>query len=80
MGRLHGLSDALPSGDPMMLPEERYRQDPYFHMLVDMIEDYYRKGIYSPSEIREAAMLACIHHEMKTVRPFLMDMPRGGKW
>jgi len=73
----------------MMLPEERYRTDPYFHMLVDMIEDYYRKGIYSPSEIREAGTLACIHHEMKTTRPLTIkvgepdDVPailREGKW
>lgn len=58
----------------MKTPEERYRSDPYFHMLVDMIEGFYQKGEFSPSEIREAGTLACIHHEMKTVRPLRINV------
>lgn len=52
----------------MQSGEERYNYDPCFRLLVDMIEEQYRRLEYTPSEIRDAAMLAAIHHDLRTVR------------
>lgn len=47
----------------MMSIDERYMRDPRFRTLVDMLEHEIRELSLSPTEIREAAMLACIHFE-----------------
>ena len=57
----------------MMGAEERYQRDPVFRMLVDMLEHQTQEGNYTPTEIREAAMLAQVHYESKTVRPITLD-------
>lgn len=49
----------------MDYPEDRYRRDPLFKHFVDAIEALLLKAEMSPSEVREGAMLACIHHEMR---------------
>jgi len=49
----------------VMSCEERYRTDAHFKMLADMIEAYIHKTEFTPSEVREAAMMACIHFEMR---------------
>ena len=51
-----------------MPPEQRYLQDVAFKQLVDMLEHFIIKADYSPTELREAAMLAAIHYEYHTVR------------
>ncbi len=63
----------------MKTPEERYRTDAHFHMLVDMMEGFYHKAEYTPSEMREAAVLAAIHYEMKTVRPLRIAVGDPGE-
>lgn len=55
-----------------MTPDERYKLDPYFHMLVDLLEKHIESAQLTPSEIREAAILATIHYEMRTMRQFLI--------
>lgn len=50
---------------PAGSPEYRYFNDPVFHQLVDTLEALVREAELTPSEIREAAMLACIHYEMR---------------
>lgn len=49
----------------MKNPEEKYRHDADYHMLVDTIENFINQAKYTPSEVREAAILACIHYEMR---------------
>lgn len=44
--------------------DDRYLSDAEFHQLVDLMESMIRRGQFTPSECREAAMLAQMHHEM----------------
>lgn len=53
----------------MKSPEEKYMQDPEYHLLVDMLENFIHRNQYTPSEIREAAMFACIRYEMRKPMP-----------
>ena len=53
-------------------PEDRYRRDVSFRTMVDFIEDIINRCEYSPTEIREAAMLAVVHHELRTTRSYLV--------
>ncbi len=55
-------------------PEFRYQNDSHFHALVDLMESYIHAAQFTPSELREAAMLAAIRYDMKTTRPFIMDI------
>lgn len=57
-------------------PRERYLGSAAFKALVDVLEAQIRMANFSPSEIREAAMLACIKHEMETVRYGIVT-PKG---
>jgi hypothetical protein len=38
-----------------------------------MIEVWIERAEFSPSEIRDAAMLACINYEMRRIRPLRID-------
>ena len=49
-------------------PEERYMRDPAFHLLVDTLVREIVRANYTPTEIREAAMLACIRVESFRIR------------
>jgi hypothetical protein len=46
-------------------PREKYENDVDYHNLVDLLESFIEKCELTPSEIREAAMLACIHYEAR---------------
>ncbi len=48
----------------MKTPEQKYMSDPDYHMLVDLLESFIHRNQYTPSEMREAAMFACIKYEM----------------
>lgn len=61
----------------MMTPEERYYHDPMFHRLVDMMHNEIINARYTPSELREAAMLAAIHYESHTIRHNLFMKQEG---
>ena len=56
----------------MMPADERYLRDPAFHQLVDLIEQWVATQQYTPTEVREAAMLAALHYEYRTIRPRFM--------
>ena len=47
----------------MKTPSEKYANDPSYRQLVDMLTALIDQAKYTPSEIREACMLACIRYE-----------------
>lgn len=47
---------------------DRYRRDPAFRTLVDTLYGAIRSAVYTPTEIREAAMLAQIMYEQERPR------------
>lgn len=53
---------------------ERYLRDPVFHHMVQTLLAAIRGGNYTPSEVREAAMLAQVIYEQETIRPLLVPM------
>jgi len=53
----------------MKTPMEKYNNDVDFRRVVDMIESLIVNAQFTPSEIREAAVLACINNEMRQPRP-----------
>jgi hypothetical protein len=62
----------------MMTPEERYGRDPKFHLLVDLLTQQIIECEYTPTELREAAILAAIRYETFHARPkYQMDHPFG---
>jgi len=57
----------------MKTPKEKYMNDPEYHHFVQMLEDLIEQARFTPSEIREMCMLACINYEMRHVREHTMD-------
>lgn len=49
----------------MKTPEQKYNHDPHFKNLVSMIESLIHEAKFTPSEVREAAMFACIMYESR---------------
>lgn len=48
---------------------QRYESDPAFRTLVDTLYMCIERAEFTPTEIREAAMLAQIHYESVHIRP-----------
>lgn len=66
-------------GQPNRLtPEERYRRDPAFRVLVDTLRAALAGGNYTPTELREAAILAAAAHEAETIRPLFIRLTERG--
>jgi hypothetical protein len=55
----------------MMKMQERYQNDPVFHSIVDLLCMELERGQYTPTEVREAAMLAQIMYEERQPRPVI---------
>lgn len=53
----------------MKTPEEKYLHDPQYAWLVESLVSLIRQAQFTPSEVREAAMLACIKYEMQRPSP-----------
>ena len=54
-------------------PEFRYRTDVKFKQLVDLLTHFVFKAEFTPSEVREAALLACIHYEHVRLRDYYLS-------
>ncbi len=52
---------------------ERYQYDVQFRHLVDMIYSLIQDAKFTPTEIRERAMLAQVMHEEKNLRKYTID-------
>ena len=68
------------TSDKYRLPAEaRYEADPVFRSLVDVIGAMLERDqsrTFTPTEVREAAMLACIRYEAIHIKPrFSTDLP-----
>ena len=50
----------------MKTPREKYMYDPEYHCLVQMLESFIARAQFTPSELREAVVLACINYEGRT--------------
>jgi len=48
--------------------EDRYLRDPFFHYLVDNMQAFLAQHDYTPTELREAAILAATLHDARTLR------------
>ena len=54
--------------------EERYMRDPEFHNLVDTIFGLIHNKTFTPTEVREAAMLAILKEERENPRPVMIPI------
>lgn len=62
--------------DPLDLrsvPEVRYQHDSKFKQIVDLMHHFIQRAEFTPTEMREAALLACIHYESYQVRRMYLD-------
>lgn len=64
--------------NPRPDPTTRYQTDPVFHVLVDTLRSFLAQHQFTPSELREAAMLAAAIHEAETIRPLIIGRPWEG--
>ena len=61
----------------MQSPRERYQSDPMYAHGVKMLENLLHQVQYTPSELREMALLACINYEMSMSRPPVWINPKA---
>ncbi len=61
-------------------PTERYHTDPHFRQLVDMLYVAVEQAQFTPTEIREAVMLAQIKYEEVHIRPLILDAGWPGRY
>lgn len=62
----------------MRTADQNYMMNPEYKRLVDFMENELQQFHYSPSEMREAAMLACVRFESRQVRPMYFDREQLG--
>ena len=51
-----------------MTPQDKFINDPIFRLLVETMLRELRKSDFTPTELREAVILACTIHESEIVR------------
>lgn len=54
-------------------PVDRYHTDPHFRRIVDSLYMLFDDAQFTPTEIREAAMLAQIKYEELRLKPLLLE-------
>ncbi len=64
----------------MNTPQDRYNNDVVYSKIVDSFEALIHAAQLTPSEVRECALLAAIHYEMRTIRRTqYIDLPADVK-
>ena len=51
-----------------------YANDPQYHQLVDVLVNLIDGLQFTPSEVRETAVFACMLHEMRNPQPMIINM------
>jgi hypothetical protein len=62
---------------PLSKAEDRYQTDSSFHQLVDLIYVEIDRGHYTPSELREAVILAATMYEYRNARHLIYGPDLG---
>ena len=57
----------------MKTPKEKYMNDPEYNYLVQTLESLIERAYFTPSELREACILASINYEMRHIREHNID-------
>jgi hypothetical protein len=57
-----------------MTVAERYETDSHFRFLVDSLEALIQDAKFTPTEIREAALMAMVRYESRRIRPFIIPL------
>lgn len=57
----------------MKTPKDKYMNDPEYHHLVSTLEQMIERARFTPSELREACVLASINYETRHVRDQNID-------
>ncbi len=57
----------------MKSPKEKYMNDPEYNYLVNTLEQMIEQARFTPSELREACILASINYEMRHIRRHQID-------
>jgi hypothetical protein len=57
----------------MLSPKEKYMNDPEYHHLVQTLEALIEQARFTPSELREACVLASINYEMRHIKETKID-------
>ena len=57
----------------MKSPRDKYMNDPEYNHLVCMLESLIEQARFTPSELREACVLASINYEMRHIRDMQID-------
>lgn len=60
----------------MKTPREKYINDSLYRNLVDLMVNQMHQCNYTPSEMREAAVSACIIYEEHRIRPMVIPIPK----
>jgi hypothetical protein len=55
---------------------DRYHNDPQFAALVKLMVSHIQQGNFTPSEMREASMLASIIYEERNIREMVFVEPK----
>ena len=57
----------------LQTPRDKYMNDPEYNHLVRTLEHFIESAHFTPSELREAAVLASINYEMRHIRSIQTD-------
>jgi hypothetical protein len=61
----------------MKTPRDKYHNDPQFNSLVNLLESFIYSAQFTPSELREACVMASINYEMKHIGTLRFEIDRS---